>query len=766
MKKKAPPLHPYWTQFQKAEDLITWKKVNCEIKEAQGNVYFSMAGVEAPEDWSQLAIDITASRYFRKKGVPHSSKNKSGAEKSVRDLIERVVGALTKSAQKQKYFTSNQELKVFAEELKFILWTQRASFNSPVWFNVGLSQSYGLKGQSGHWAYDFKAKKIKQIEDVYLRPQASACFIQSLDDSLEGIFDLAKVEAQIFKYGSGSGTNFSKLRSRYEDLESGGKSSGLISFLEVLDKGAGAIKSGGTTRRAAKMVIVDVDHPEILDFIQWKKIEEEKAQALIAAGYAPNYEGAAYKTVSGQNANNSVRVTDVFMKAVKDNKNWKLKTRSGKIFSEIAAKKIWDAIVDSAWSCADPGLQFHDTINQWHTCLNSEEIRSSNPCSEFMFLDDTACNLASLNLVKFVDAKGDFDREGYLHTVQILFTAQDILVDEASYPTERIAQRSHEYRPLGIGFANLGAMLMRLGVPYDSEIGRQWAASLTSLMTAQAYWVSGHLAQYLGAFPGFAKNKSSMQKVLKKHRLSTQISTQKIKSETPASAELISIAKAAQNLWNEVLLNSSKGFRNSQVSVIAPTGTIAFMMDCDTTGIEPDFSLVKNKKLSGGGEIQIINQSIEPALQKLGYSAAEIGQIRQEILTFGNLANSKLVKPAHKKVFQCASGEDSLSPSSHLLMMSAVQPFISGAISKTVNLPNAATYADISDTYMQAWKLGLKSIALYRDGSKGSQPLMTVSSKGKQAQVPLMICPECKTPTELHSGCYRCPRCGFTMGCA
>ncbi len=711
-----------------------------------------MKNVESPEAWTQMAVDIAASKYFRKKGVP-----RTGCETSIKQLVQRVVGTLKISGIQQGHL-SKKEATHFAEELKSILYSQRAAFNSPVWFNVGLHQAYKIKSPSHHWAWDFKKKRIRAYDDAYERPQASACFIQKIDDSIEGIFELAKTEAKLFKYGSGSGTNFSSLRSRYEELGSGGTSSGLMSFLDVLDRGAGAIKSGGTTRRAAKMVIVDIDHPEIEDFISWKKNEEEKAKMLIAAGLSPEFEGPAYKTVSGQNANNSVRVTDKFMKAVEKNEDFALRARVGKkVLRTIPAPSLWKEIAESAWACADPGVQFHDTINSWHTCPKTEEIRGSNPCSEYMFLDDSACNLASLNLVKFWNVKTGFDFAGFLHTARIVFLAQEILVDEASYPTERIAQNSHDYRPLGIGFANLGSLLMRMGIAYDSDEGRAWAGALAALLTGQAYLTSAEMAGQLGPFAGYSKNKTMMLKVIKKH----QAAVKKINFSVLQNKEL---PKILQELWKNVLHCGQRfGFRNAQASVIAPTGTIGLMMDCDTTGIEPEFSLVKTKKLTGGGVLQIVNSAVRDSLLKMGFSESESHLVLEKILERNSVVGLTELSAEQQKIFSCAIGDQALSPESHLKMMAAVQPFVSGAISKTVNLPSSSTREDITDIFWRAWKMGLKSVAIYRDGSKQSQPL-----NRKVSDIPegFQKCPECGGATELHSGCYRCKNCGFSLGCA
>lgn len=755
---------------KKAEAFFKWKKIDCEIKNRKGDVFFEMKNVEAPEGWSQLAVEIAASKYFRKTGVP-----KTKTEKSVKQLVARVVQAIVASGLKQKgYFASKKDAETFANELKYILLSQRGAFNSPVWFNAGLWEAYKINSPSEHFAWDETKKAILPTKNAYERPQCSACFIQSVEDSIEKVFELAKTEAKLFKYGSGTGSNFSAIRSKYEATSAGGHSSGLISFLEVLDKGAGAIKSGGTTRRAAKMVVVDIDHPEVLDFIDWKMKEERKAHMLIAAGLSSEFEGEAYRTVSGQNANNSVRVTDVFMKAILEEKPWKLKARiTGKALRELPAAEVWKKISHAAWMCADPGIQFHDTINKWHTCPKTGPINSSNPCSEYMFLDDSACNLSSINLVKFLNPDGSFDFESLIHTARTLFVAQEILVDYSSYPTKKIAQNSHDYRPLGLGFANLGSLLMRMGLAYDSEAGRAWAGATASLMTGVAYLTSSEMARAKGAFAGYRSNRTPMLKVMKQHeKLNQKISWDLL----PAGLE-----KAAQNLWKAVLFNGGKhGYRNAQATVIAPTGTIGLLMDCDTTGIEPDFSLIKFKKLVGGGEIQIVNQGVEEALLTLQYSEEQIAKILKYIEIHNSLEKCPELRPEHLPVFDCANaapGARVLSPESHVKMMAAVQPFISGAISKTVNLPSTATEKDISDVYFLAWRLGVKAVAVYRDGSKQSQPLNLKikgeNSKGEAAEIKVdivpnftMKCPECGSDTVLTSGCYRCPNCGTTVGCS
>lgn len=733
---------------RKAKSYFKWKTLDSVIQGADHHIYFERKKVKAPEGWSQTAVDIAASKYLRR------SVQK---ENSIEALIERIGLGIQSAALFSGIFKNRTEIQGFIEEIKFFLFSQKAAFNSPVWFNLGLKEAYQVSSPSNHFAWNKKSKKIEQIHDAYLRPQSSACFIQSVEDSIDSIFDLVKNEAKLFKYGSGSGTNFSNLRSKYEKLSTGGTSSGLISFLEVLDKAAGAIKSGGTTRRAAKMVCLDLDHPEIEDFIDWKAHEEKKAVALIRQGYSSDLEGEAYKSISGQNANNSVRIPDSFMKNIGQNKKWSLKKRgSGKTLKEISADELWKKICNAAWECADPGLQFSDTINRFHTCAKSAPIFASNPCSEYMFLDDSACNLASVNLVKFLDESGNLKLEELIHTSRALFIAQESLVDFSGYPTQVIAQNSHDYRPLGLGFANLGSMLMRKGLAYDSNEARAWAGFLTAVICGTGYLTSAELARKLGPFAGFKKNKQSMLGVMKKHqRALKKINWQLLPKEFQA---------ATQNIWNQVIhLGTRHGFRNAQATVIAPTGTIGLVMDCDTTGIEPDFSLVKNKKLSGGGSLKIVNQAMKEALKFLRYTPFEISEIEKEILSSGSLYKSKIHKE-HYPIFACATGDEALRPEAHLKMMAAVQPFISGAISKTVNLPAEATIEDISRTYQEAWSLGLKSVAIYRDGSKFVQPLNKVKTKQDISGYPL--CSECGFQTILESGCYRCTNCGTTTTCA
>ncbi len=803
-------------------DSQVYVKASSRIKDTEGRTVFEMKDVEVPAAWSQLAVDILVSKYFRKAGVPET-----GHETSVRQVIRRVARTIAREGARAGYFTA-ADSEVFEEELSHLLITQKGAFNSPVWFNLGLHAEYGIEGSGGNFAWDSHSSRVVETETAYARPQCSACFIQSVDDDLMSIFQLLKNEARLFKYGSGTGTNFSSLRSSHEKLAGGGTSSGLMSFLEVLDRGAGATKSGGTTRRAAKMVCLDMDHPEIVEFITWKQREERKVAALIQAGYSSDFNGEAYKTVAGQNSNNSVRVTDAFMQAVEKGGDWNTISRTtGEVVQTFKAKDLWRKVAEAAWSCADPGLQYDTTINEWHTCADTARIYASNPCSEYMFLNDTACNLASLNLVKFMGDDGGFDIESYRKACRVFIIAQEILVDLSSYPTDRIAKNSHDYRPLGLGYANLGTMLMLKGIPYDSPEGRSWAAALTSIMCGQAYAVSAEEAGVMGPFPGYPANRESMLRVIAKHRDAAHALGQGESLRAPVEKALVDAAKQD---WDVALkLGEKYGYRNSQVTVLAPTGTIGLLMDCDTTGVEPDFALVKFKKLAGGGYFKIVNQSVTGALKNLRYTDAQITDILRYVLgtlklegtpyvnrgllqakgfesaeianlekalpgTFElssaftkwglgeetlkrlgvpaseldkpdfnylrfiglsehqiNEANEVIcgtmtvegaphIKPEHLAVFDCANkcghkGSRFIAPLGHIRMMAAVQPFLSGAISKTVNLPQEATVEEIQDIYYQGWKLGLKAIALYRDGCKLSQPLSTKSEKKDDAKM-------------------------------
>jgi len=668
---------------------VEWEKRTASITNANGEVFFEQKDIEAPTSWSQMATNIVASKYFN---------GRLGTEKretSVRQLISRVVDTITNWGLKDNYFNSETEAKIFNNELTHLLLHQKASFNSPVWFNCGIKT----------------------------KPQCSACFINSVDDSMESIMRLATDEAMIFKGGSGAGVNLSPLRSRREGLSNGGQSSGPVSFMKGFDAFAGVIKSGGTTRRAAKMVVLNVEHPDVVDFINCKVEDEKKAWALIDAGYDGSLDGPAYNTISYQNANNSVRVTDKFMQAVESDGEWQTKAVvTGETMETHRAKDIMRAMADAAWTCGDPGIQYDTTINNWHTCANTDRIHASNPCSEYMFLNDTACNLASINLMKFRRSDGSFDVASFRQAVQVFILAQEIIVDNAGYPTDRIAENSYRYRTLGLGYANLGALLMAQGLPYDDEIGRDYAAAITAIMTGESYRVSALIAEKKGVFAGYGENAEPMLKVIAQH----QKAAQKLK-EIDIDRNL---AKMAQAVWAEAYdLGKKYGYRNAQVTVLAPTGTIAFMMDCTTTGVEPDLALVKYKKLVGGGMLKIVNETVPEALRKLGYPDNQVTEIIEYIDEQDTIEGAPHLKENHLPVFDCsfkpANGSRSIHYMGHIRMMAAVQPFISGAISKTVNMPSDATVEDVEDVYMQGWKIGIKSIAIYRDGCKRTQPLNT-----------------------------------------
>jgi ribonucleoside-diphosphate reductase alpha chain len=850
-------------------DAVVYERRSSTITNPDGSIVFKMDGAEVPSAWSQLATDIVISKYFRKAGL---FGDKDCGETSVRQVVYRIAHTIRSAAdQFGGYFATKGDADAFEAELSFLLVNQYGAFNSPVWFNCGLWHEYQIAGSGGNWAVDVasglgsrtqahkrmdgsdgldarrqtKNKSAKtslpeeieviQTEGAYERPQCSACFIQAANDDLMSIYELVKSEARLFKYGSGTGSNFSAIRGKQEKLSGGGTSSGLMSFLEVFDRAAGATKSGGTTRRAAKMVCLDMDHPEIEGFINWKVREEKKAHALIAAGFSADFNGDAYHTISGQNSNNSVRVSDDFMRAALIGGKWQTVMRTtGKVCDTYDARDLWRQIAEAAWACADPGVQYDTTINRWHTCPNTSPIRASNPCSEYMFLDDSACNLASVNLIKFLSpraAKGspftqddmaaadfDFDIEGYRHACRIFFMAQEILVDLSAYPTKEIAKNSHSYRPLGLGYANLGSLLMQLGVPYDTDRGRAIAAALTAIMCGHAYKVSAEMARTKGPFAGFAKNREPMLRVMDMHRDAAYAIR---RDDCPTD-----LYRAACEDWDDAVeLGAKHGYRNAQATVLAPTGTIGLLMDCDTTGIEPDFALVKFKKLAGGGHFKIVNQSVPAALRRLGYGEREVQEIvayvsgtntllaapvvnrralKEKGLTDSDLAKVEAALPGvfdldsafgvwvvgeetyerlgvtketralrgfsllsylgfgrddidrasdvvigrmtvegapyleeiHYAVFDCANrcgktGQRYLAPMSHLRMMASAQPFLSGAISKTVNLPNDATVEDVAKVYEEGWRLGLKAVALYRDGCKASQPLSTSSKEKK-----------------------------------
>ncbi|MDX1382772.1 MAG: vitamin B12-dependent ribonucleotide reductase, partial [Thermoanaerobaculia bacterium] len=634
-------------------DVISWETRDALIANEKGEVVFEQRGVEVPEFWSQTATNVVVSKYFRGPlGTPER-------ETSVRQLISRVADTVSDWGLEGGYFASAEDGEIFRAELTHILVNQMACFNSPVWFNVGIEPE----------------------------PQCSACFINSVDDTMQSILELAKTEGMLFKYGSGTGSNLSSIRSSREALAGGGTASGPVSFMRGFDAFAGVIKSGGKTRRAAKMVILDVDHPDIVEFVRCKELEERKAWALIDAGYDGGFNvvGGAYDSVAYQNANHSVRVSDEFMQAVEADDEWRTRAvTDDRVIDTLSARELMTQIGESAWLCGDPGIQFDTTINDWHTCSNTDRIYSSNPCSEYMFLDDSACNLASLNLMRFYDEEDGFDVDSFRHACEVVITAMEIIVGNASYPTPAIAKNSHDYRPLGIGYANLGALLMARGLPYDSDAGRDYAAAITALMSGSAYAQSGRIAATTGPFEGFEKNREPMLRVMRKHR-------DAVKPLDPAHVPL-DLLQAARESWDQVIaIGEESGLRNSQISVLAPTGTIAFMMDCDTTGVEPDIALVKYKKLVGGGLIKIVNRTVPLALKRLGYDKDESKSIVEYIDEQETIEGAEALKPEHLAVFDCAfkpvNGERSIHHMGHLRMMSATQPFLSGAISKTVNMP-------------------------------------------------------------------------------
>ena len=808
------------------------------IKNTTGEIVFQMDNVEVPRQWSQIATDILAQKYFRKAGVPLPDGS-TGRETSVKQVAHRMAHCWRVWGERNKYFATKEDAQVFYEEIIYGILNQSCVPNSPQWFNTGLNEVYGITGKpQGHYYVDANDGQLKKSTSAYERPQPHACFILSVEDDLVndgGIMDLWVREARIFKYGSGVGTNFSSIRGEGEKLSGGGTSSGLMSFLKIGDRAAGAIKSGGTTRRAAKMVCLDLDHPEIETFINWKVGEEKKVAALIAAGYPSDYEGEAYKTISGQNSNNSVRIPNEFFHALEADGDWELKARSdGRTMKKVKAKKLWDDINYAAWRCADPGTQYNTTINEWHTCPEGGPIRASNPCSEYMFLDNTACNLASVNLRRFFNENDNsFDVNGFEYTVRLWTTVLEISVLMAQFPSKEVAQLSYDYRTLGLGFANLGSMLMVSGIAYDSEKARGIAGAITAVMTGIAYKTSAELAAHLGAFSRYEENKHHMLRVMRNHRAAAydamdayegiEIKPQGINAKYCPDYLL----KAATKAWDEAVMMGEKyGYRNAQTTVIAPTGTIGLVMDCDTTGVEPDFALVKFKKLSGGGYFKIINQSVPQALRNLKYSENEIEEIVNyakghaslndapyinpqsllqkgftgtdiqkleaamsaafeigfvfNVYTLGEECMQRLgfkpeaynnfewsllealgytdeqieeaniyicgtmtvegapyLKGEHLSVFDCANkcghiGKRYIHHSGHIRMMAATQPFISGAISKTINLPNEGTLEEIAEAYKLSWQLGLKACALYRDGSKLSQPLSNKSDKKKK----------------------------------
>jgi len=685
----SPGVHPF--------DVVEWELRDAVITNERGETVFEQRAVEMPKAWSQTATNVVVSKYFR------GQIGTRERERSVRQLIGRVADTIAEWGREGGYFASAEDADTFHAELTHILLHQYACFNSPVWFNVGIEP----------------------------KPQCSACFINSVEDTMASILGLAKTEGMLFKYGSGTGSNLSTLRSSKETLAGGGTASGPVSFMKGFDAFAGVIKSGGKTRRAAKMVILNVDHPDIVDFIKCKEVEEKKAWALIDAGYDTgfNVTGGAYDSIAYQNANHSVRVTDEFMQAVEADGDWSTHAvRGGRPMDTLKAREVMKMIAESTWVCGDPGMQYDTTINDWHTCANTARINASNPCSEYMFLDDTACNLASLNLMRFYDESAGFDVQSFRHTCEVIISAQEILVDFASYPTERIGLNSHQFRPLGIGFANLGALLMARGLPYDGDSGRDYAGAITALMTGASYAQSARIAAALGPFAEFEVNREPMLRVMKKHREAVK--------KIDAAHVSLELLQAAKKAWDDVVeLGERHGLRNSQISVLAPTGTIAFMMDCDTTGVEPDIALVKYKKLVGGGMIKIVNNTVPKALKRLGYDKEQVREIVEWIDDNDTIEGAPHLKAEHLPVFDCAfkpaKGSRSIHYMGHLKMLAAAQPFISGAISKTINMPESSTPEEIMQAYVEGWRMGLKAIAVYRDNCKRSQPLSTKKDKEK-----------------------------------
>ena len=740
--RKAPGLtfkRMFTREGQSAYDQVEWELRTASINGADGKVIFEQKDVETPKDWSMTATNIVASKYL------HGTVGTPDRESGVRSLISRVADTIYRWGSEQGYFRTSQDAQVFHDELVHLLVQQKMAFNSPVWFNVGCDK-LEPNSDATNWHWSRTAANIEFGVTGYRNPQCSACFINSVKDSLDSILTLAKTEGMLFKWGSGTGTNLSPLRSSNEGLSGGGTASGPLSFMRGFDAFAGVIKSGGKTRRAAKMVILNVEHPDIVDFIECKMKEEAKAWTLMQAGYdGSTPDSEAYSSIFFQNANNSVRVTDEFMHAVERDGEFSTKAvKDGRAVHTFRARDLMNLIAKATWQCGDPGMQYDTTVNRWHTSKNTSRINASNPCSEYMFLDDSACNLASLNLMKFAP-NGQFDIEAYKHAVDITITAQEILVDNSGYPTEAIARNSHDYRPLGLGYANLGALLMASGLPYDSDAGRDYAACLTAILCGEAYLQSARIAEQCpslhpataltqtatiegGACPGFYPNREPFLDVIRMHRASVN----NISKMTVPTA----LWDSSRDCWDAALAHGEKhGYRNAQMTVLAPTGTIGFMMDCDTTGIEPDLALVKYKKLVGGGMIKIVNNTVPGALFKLGYSSEEADGIVSYIDATGTIEGAPALKPEHLPVFDCsfkpAKGTRAIHYLGHIKMMAATQPFISGAISKTVNLPNNATIEDIAQAYLDSWKMGLKAVAVYRDGSKGGQPLSASGTDGK-----------------------------------
>src|SRR6201996_4956863 len=727
---------------------VAWERRTASITDATGGIIFEQKDVEVPADWSMTATNIVASKYLH--GHVGTPQGEFGArETGVRQLVARVAETIRDWGIAGGYFATPEDAAIFHDELVHLLLTQKVAFNSPVWFNVGCDR-LEPKSDAQSWHWNAHTCAVEFSATGYRTPQCSACFINSVDDSLDSILTLAKTEGMLFKWGSGTGTNLSAIRGSMEPLSGGGTASGPLSFMRGLDAFAGVIKSGGKTRRAAKMAILNVDHPDIVDFIECKAKEEQKAHTLIRSGYdGSGPDSEAFSSIFFQNANNSVRVSDEFMRAYEtDGEFTTFTVKDHKPVKTYKARAIMEKIAKATWECGDPGLQFDTTINKWHTSKNTARINASNPCSEYMFLDNSACNLASFNLLKFVNGSGTFDIQGYRHAISVVITAMEILVDNSGYPTEAIAKNSHDYRPLGLGYANLGALLMAFGLPYDSAAGRDLSAALTAIMCGQAYLQSAVIAANCpplgsatpltasverqgGACPGFYVNREPFLDVIRMHRAEVNNIGKSRQSGEPFHVpQLDALIDASRESWDTALIFGEKyGYRNSQTTVLAPTGTIGFMMDCDTTGIEPDLALVKYKKLVGGGMIKIVNNTVPAALFKLGYNNNEVNAIVSYIDATGTIEGAPGIKPEHLAVFDCsfkpAKGTRSIHYMGHIKMMAATQPFLSGAISKTVNLPHEATVDDVAEAYAESWRQGIKAVAIYRDGSKGTQPLNT-----------------------------------------
>ncbi|HZY73921.1 MAG TPA: vitamin B12-dependent ribonucleotide reductase, partial [Edaphobacter sp.] len=748
-------------------DEIAWEFRDAVIQDFKGKTIFEQKNVEVPVDWSMTATNIVASKYLH--GLNGTDERESG----VRALITRVAESIRDWGIRDGYFATAEDAEVFFAELVHLLLNQKAAFNSPVWFNVGCDR-LEPNSDAQNWHWNSAAGKVEFSAAGYTRPQCSACFINSVQDSLDSILTLAKTEGMLFKWGSGAGSNLSSIRGSMETLSGGGTASGPLSFMRGFDAFAGVIKSGGKTRRAAKMVILNVDHPDINDFIQCKVSEEKKAWTLVQAGYdGSGPDSEAYSSIFFQNANNSVRVNDEFMQAVEADGTFSTRTvKDRKPVKEYRARDIMRSIAEATWQCGDPGMQYDTTINRWHTSKNTARINASNPCSEYMFLDDSACNLASFNLLKFLTPGGQFDIPSYRYAIRILTTAMEIIVDAAGYPTEQISKNSHDYRPLGLGYANLGALLMAFGLPYDSDAGRDFAAVLTAILCGDAYWQSSRIAETCpalgaatpltqqaeiagGACPGFYVNREPFLDVIRMHRAEVnKIGRSRNSSEPFSVPQLDALIAASRDAWDGALAHGEKhGYRNSQVTVLAPTGTIGFMMDCDTTGIEPDLALVKYKKLVGGGMIKIVNNTVPSALIKLGYTEDQVNAIVSYIDATGTIEGAPAIKPEHLAVFDCSfkpsKGTRSIHYMGHIKMMSATQPFLSGAISKTVNLPQDASVDDIAEAYLEAWRQGLKAVAIYRDNSKGSQPLNVSASDGKAQKQTSAVAPAAAGSVEI-----------------